>query len=188
MLTESKSINGVDTQQLMDTVNALKEKPDLARCQFRARNKWIYGGHNITRIGDFYSAGEERHHLHPFTHEEDEPPLLLGEDQGANPVEYLLSALAGCITTSLIYNAAARGIEISEVESELEGDLDLRGFLGISPEVRNGYSNIRVNFKIKSDAPRQQLEELMQVARERSPVMDMVTHGVPIEVRLQNKL
>jgi len=184
-MSEQEMLNGVDRTRLFETVQTIKEQPDLGQCKFRARNKWINGGYNQTRITDFYSAGEERQHEEPFLHEEDEPPLLLGRDRGANPVEYALSALAGCLTTSLIYNAAAKGIQIDEVESKLEGDLDLRGFLGISPEVRNGYKGIRVSFNIKSDAPRAQLEELVRTAQDRSPVFDIVTHAVPVSVQLE---
>jgi uncharacterized OsmC-like protein len=111
--------------------------------------------------------------------------VLLGTDRGANPVEYVLTALAGCLTTSLVYHAAARGIAVEEVESHLEGDLDLRGFLGLSEEVRNGYENIRVTFKIKADATEEQLRELVQLAQNRSPVFDIISHPVPVSVELR---
>ena len=112
----------------------------------------------------------------------DEPPELGGTDAGPNPVEYVLTALAGCLTTSLVCHAAARGIELRSVDSELEGDLDVRGFLGIDPNVRNGYRNIRVTFHIDSDASEEQIQELIDVAQQRSPVFDMMTHEVPVEV------
>ena len=121
----------------------------------------------------------------PFISDADEPPVLLGENRGANPVEHLLTALSGCLTTALVYHAAAMDIELDEVESKLEGDLDLRGFLGMSDDVRNGYESLRVTFKIKADAPPEKLEELCRIAQERSPVFDCVTNGVPVSVHLE---
>ncbi|HOV85654.1 MAG TPA: OsmC family protein, partial [Syntrophobacteraceae bacterium] len=108
-----------------------------------------------------------------------------GKNLGANPVEFVLTALSGCLTTSLIAQAAVRGIRLRKVESRLEGDLDVRGFLGMSEEVRNGYRNIRVTFKIKGDASQEELRELLELARKRSPVFDIVSHPVPVSVELE---
>ena len=179
-------VNGVNVDELFKTVDAVKKTAAIAQFRFRADNTWIYGGHNRTSIRNFYGAGaEDTSRKTPFVLDADEPKVLLGTDRGPNPVEYVLTALAGCLTSSLVYHAAARGIAIEEVESHLEGDLDLRGFLGTSDEVRNGYENIRVTFKIKADATEEQLEELVQLARERSPVFDIVSHPVPVSVELQ---
>lgn len=177
--------NGVDVARLKETVGAIQQNPELAKCTFRATNTWISGGHNQARIRDFYGAGEDRTHRQNFSMEVDEPPLLLGEDLGPNPVEYVLSALSGCLTSSLVYHAAARGIDIEEVESHLEGDLDLRGFLGLAPDVRNGYNNINVTFRIKADAPQEEIDELIKLARDRSPVFDIVSHPVNVTVTAQ---
>jgi len=179
------SINGVDVVRLNETVDSIMNDPGLARCRFQATNRWVNGGHNRSSIHGFYAAGQTISHSKDFTHEIDEPPLLLGEDLGANPVEYLLSALSGCLTSSLIYHAAAQGVTIDEVESTLEGDLDLRGFLGLTDQVRNGYDNIRVNFRIRSGAPQEKLDELVQLAQARSPVFDIVTNPVRVEVKAQ---
>jgi uncharacterized OsmC-like protein len=179
-------VNGVDVDQLFKTVETVKKIASIAKFRFRADNTWIEGGHNRTSIRNFYGAGgEDTSRKTPFILDADEPKALLGTDRGANPVEYVLTALAGCLTTSLIYHAAARGIAIEEVESHLEGDLDLRGFLGISEDVRNGYDNIRVSFKIKADAPEEQLKELVELAQKRSPVFDIVSHPVPVSVELK---
>ena len=179
-------VNGVNVDELFKTVDAVKKTAAIAKFRFRADNTWINGGHNRTSIRNFYGAGaEDTSRKTPFVLDADEPKVLLGTDRGPNPVEYVLTALAGCLTSSLVYHAAARGIAIEEVESHLEGDLDLRGFLGTSDEVRNGYENIRVTFKIKADATEEQLEELVQLARERSPVFDIVSHPVPVSVELQ---
>ena len=142
------------------------------------------GGHNRSTIQGFYGAGQEdTSRKSTFVMDNDEPDVLLGTDQGANPVEYVLHALAGCLTTSLVYHAAAKGIRIDAVESRLEGDLDLRGFLGMSDEVRNGYDNVRVTFRIKADASEEQLQELCKLAQKRSPVFDIVTNAVPVTVQ-----
>ncbi len=149
----SEPINVVRIDRLGATVQAVHENPDLARFQFRTKNKWINGGHNRSTIRTFYGAGQEDTvRTKPFVLDAADPPVLLGEDQAANPAEYVLHALAACLTTSLVYHAAARGIRIESVESYLEGELDLRGFLGISDDVRKGFQQIRTQFKIKSDA------------------------------------
>jgi len=182
-----KSVNGVNVNRLIDTVETVKEKPNAAKFTFKATNYWVNGGHNRTVIKEFYGACQAQKHKKPFTLEEDEPPVLLGEDYGANPAEYVLSALAGCLTTSLVYHAAVRGIKIDEIESTYEGDLDLRGFLGMSQEVRNGYNGIKVTFKIKADAPEETLRELLELAQKRSPVYDIVTNPVPVSVEFESR-
>jgi uncharacterized OsmC-like protein len=182
----NRNINGVDVDQLFSTIDAIKETPGLAKFEFRANNRWINGGHNRTSVKDFYGAGrEDASRKQTFVFDNDEPVVLLGEDNGANPVEFVLHALAGCLTTSLVYHAAAQGIKIDAVESTFEGDLDLRGFLGMNEDVRNGYENIRVTFKIKADAPEEKLKELCELAQKRSPVFDIVTNRVPVNVQLE---
>lgn len=180
-----KQVNGVNVDQLYATVEAIKKDPSLAESHFRAHNKWVDGGHCRTTIQDFYTAGQEdTSRDKPFVMDADEPPVLLGQNAGANPVEFALTALSSCLTTSLIYQAAAQGIKIEELESELEGDLDLRGFLGLDEKIRNGYQNIRVKFRIKADAPEEKLRELVELAQQRSPVFDIVTNPVPVKVEL----
>jgi uncharacterized OsmC-like protein len=179
--TMSTIINGVNVDRMSGTVQAVQQNPRLATFQFRAANRWITGGHNRSAIQSFYGAGQEDTvRTKPFVLDADEPPVLLGDDHGANPVEYVLHALAACLTTSLVYHAAARGIRIESVESQLEGDLDLRGFLGLSETVRRGYQQIRVRFTIKTDASAEQLQELTQL----SPVHDIVSNPVPVEISI----
>ena len=178
-------INGVNVDQLHGTIDAIKEKPSIAEFKFRAENKWMNGGHNRSTVKDFYGACETQTRS-GFTLDAGEHPVLLGEDQSANPVEYVLHALAGCLTTSLVYHAAAGGFKITEVESKLEGDLNLHGFLGMDENVRNGYENIRVTFKVKGDVPEEKLEELVQLAQARSPVYDIVSNPVAISVQMEN--
>jgi uncharacterized OsmC-like protein len=175
-------INGVDVAKLEEKLRMISEDPGLGKARFRATNRWVNGGHNRATIGDFYAAKQENAHVQKFTFELDEPPLLLGEDRGANPVEYVLAALSGCLTTGLVFNAAAQGIEIDEIESEYEGTLDLRGFLGLSDQVRNGYDNIRVKIRVKADASQEKIDELVLLAQARSPVFDIVSNPVRVTV------
>ena len=175
--------NGVDSEQMYGTLDAIKANPELGIFQFRARNRWIDGAHNRSTIHGFYGAGQEDvTRAEAFEVDAGEPAILLGSDTGANPAEYLLHALAACLTTSLVYVAAARGVRLTEVDSVLEGDMDVRGALGLSDEVRNGFSRIRVSFTIKGDAPEEKLREVVERAQARSAVFDMVTNGVPVEV------
>jgi uncharacterized OsmC-like protein len=175
--------NGVDTQQLYGTLDAIKADPSIAKFQFRARNRWIDGAHNRTTIRDFYAANQEdTSRADEFVIDAGEPAILLGSDTGANPAEYLLHALAACLTTSLVYVAAARGVHLTEVESTLEGDMDVQGALGLSDEYRNGFDQIRVTFRVSGDAPEEKLREVVERAQQRSAVFDMVSNGVPVTV------
>jgi len=175
-------INGVDVDRLFATIDAIKDEGCLAAFRFRARNRWIDGGENRTTVDDYHGAGEDHRRVAPFVLVNDEPPVLLGEDRGANPVEHVLHALAGCLTTSLVFHAAARGVRIDEVETRFEGDLDVRGFLGMKEDVRNGYQAIRVTFHVTGDASEAELAELIALAQKRSPVFDIVSNGVPVMV------
>lgn len=177
-----ETINGVAVDDLSKTVEAIKATPSIAKFKFRIQNQWADGSKNTSTADTFYGAGQEQSRSKPFVLEADEPPVLLGRDTAANPVEHLLHALASCLTTSMVYHAAARGIHIEEVESTLEGDIDLHGFLELDKNVRNGYQGIRVNFKIKADAPDSQLLELSQLGTGHSPVYDTLTKGVPVSV------
>jgi uncharacterized OsmC-like protein len=186
MKSDGNTRNGVNVNELFNTIDAVKKSPVIAKFRFRANNEWFDGGHNRTTIKDFYGIQKDHKHEATFKLNADEPPLLLGTGKGPNPVEYLLTALAACVTTSLVYHAAAKGIVLRSVESRLEGDIDLRGFLGISPEVRKGYQEIRVYFKIDADVPDEELEELVQLGPTYSPVYDSITKGVPVKVQLDN--
>jgi uncharacterized OsmC-like protein len=183
-ITKQKQVNGLNVDELFATVDAIKVEPEIARFNFRASNKWVSGGNNQTKINEYSGACQEFSRDEPFVIQKDVPPILLGNDRGANPVEYVLAALAGCLTTSLVYHAAARGIKIEEVESAYEGDIDLRGFLGMNGSVRNGYENIRISLKVKGDASEKELQELVEIAQKHSPVFDIVTNKVPVLIEL----
>jgi uncharacterized OsmC-like protein len=166
-------------------MDAIKNSPIISKFNFRAKGRWIDGGHNQTTINEFYGACQTHSRSRPFVYDEDEPPVLLGEDHGANAGGYALAALSSCLTTTLIYHAAAQGVMIDEVESTLSGDIDLQGYLGMSENVRNGYEKIKVTFKVKSEAPKEKIRELVELAQKRSPVFDIISNPTSVEVSLQ---
>jgi len=175
-------LNGVNVTGIFDTIKAIKADTGLAAFRFRAANTWIGGGHNRSTIQGFYGCRmEDTSRTEPFVLDADEPPVLLGQDAGANPVEFILHGLAACLTTTMVYHAAARGIAIEAVDSSLEGDLDVRGFLGLSDTVRKGYQTIRVRMRVRSDASPETLTELAKF----SPVYDVVSNSVPVEVAIE---
>jgi uncharacterized OsmC-like protein len=176
--------NGVDTTTMFATLDAIKGQPEIAKFQFRARNRWLSGAYNRSTIKDFYAAGgEDTSRTEAFVLDAGEPAILLGTDTGPNPAEYLLHALAACVTTSLVYSAAARGVRLTSVESTLEGDLDVQGALGINTEdYRNGYEQIRMTIRISGDAPAEKLRQVVQRGTDRSVVFDSIANGVPISV------
>ena len=176
--------NGVDTAALFATIDAVKANTGLAKFEFRLRNEWVDGGLNRSTVSDYHGAGQEWARETPFVLVNDEPPVLLSGDKGPNPVENLLHALAGCLTTSLVYHAAARGMSVQAVRTRFEGDLDLRGFLGISKDVRRGYQSIRVVFEIDGDMSEQQKRELIAMAQAYSPVFDVVSNGTAVACQL----
>ena len=178
------TINGIQLETLRGTVHAIEQEPDLGQCKFRARNTWLGGNHNCTTITGFYGARQEIAHKQQFELHADEPPILAGGDEGANPVEHLLNALASCVTTSMVAHAAVRGIHIEELESELEGDIDLNGFLGLSEDVPKGFTNIRINFRVKADVDN--MERLKRLT-EYSPVFNTITQGAPVDIKVEAK-
>jgi uncharacterized OsmC-like protein len=176
--------NGVDSEQLYGTLDAIKANPELGIFQFRARNHWIDGSHNRSSIHGFYGAGQEDvTREEPFELDAGEPAILLGSDTGANPAEYLLHALAACLTAGLANIAAVRGVNLTSVESTVEGDIDLLGILGLSDEVRNGFEQIRVSFRLEGDDP-DKLRGVVERSRLRSAVYDIITNGVPVSIEV----
>jgi len=174
--------NGIDTPTLLATIDAVGAQPELAKFQFRATNRWQTGTHSRTRIQAFSGAGGEQMHVKEFVYDADHPKVLVGRDQAPTPVEFLLHALTACLTAGIGNIAAARGVTLSEVESRIEGDIDLRGILGLSDQVRNGYQQLRVDFTIKGDAAPEVLEKIVEQSRKRSAVYDVLTKGVPVTI------
>ena len=182
--TKVTTINGVNMEDFNATIEGIKADPEIAKFKFRATNRWVDGAEGKTSIKGYYGTGKEFVREDGFSLINDEAPVLLGKDAGPNPVEYALAALAGCLTTSLVYHAAAQGIKLDSVESSYEGDIDLQGFTGLDPNVRNGYSNIRVTFRVKGDASDEKIRELVEIAQQRSPVFDIVTNKTPVTVNI----
>ncbi len=174
--------NGVDTATLFATLDAVKQAPAAAQFQFRAHNEWLNGTHNRSTINDYFGVGEERTHEHTFVFDADHPVVLVGNDNGPTPVEYVLHALAACLTAGLANIAAARKVTLTEVRSTITGEIDLNGILGLDPHVRNGYQQINVHFTIKGDAPDDVLRDLIEQSRSRSAVYDIITNGVPVAI------
>jgi uncharacterized OsmC-like protein len=177
--------NGVDVPALFATLDAVKGQPDLAKFQFRAVNRWQQGTHSRTRIESFSGAGGEQKHVQAFTFDADHPQVLVGRDRGPTPVEFLLHGLAACLTAGIGNIASARGITLYEIESTVEGDIDLLGIFGMSDRVRNGYEQIRISFKIKGDAPEATLRQIVEQSRDRSAVYDVLTNGTKVAIDVQ---
>lgn len=177
--------HGVDTPVLLATINAVGGQPELAKFQFRAKNQWIKGTHSRTTMSDFSGAGGEHRHVAETTADGDHPAVLVGADQAPTPVEWVLHALATCLTAGIANIAAARGVTLKRVESTVTGDIDLRGILGLPGDVRNGYERIQVSFEIEGDAPPEKLRQIVEQSRDRSAVYDVITNGVSVDLNIK---
>jgi uncharacterized OsmC-like protein len=180
-VSDKQTVNGVDVPALLQTIDAIRADPTLAQFKFRASDMWLGCGLNRATVGSFEGANQQHTRPVSFQYHVDEPPVLLGSDKGPNPVEFAIMALLGCLTNTMVYHAASRGIEIDHVESQVEGDLDLHGFLGLDPKVRSGYQEIRVKLRVKSDADVELLKKLAQ----KSPVYDTISNPVRIVVDVE---
>lgn len=178
-------MNGVDTPALFATIGVVADQPALAKFQFRANGTWLNGTHMQTTMSGFFGAGGEHVHKQPYVADADHPAVLVGADNGPTPVEWLLHAIAACLTAGIANIAAARGVKLTSVESSVEGDIDLRGILGLSDEVRNGFSGIRVTFKIAGDASAETLKKIVEQSRARSAVFDVLTNGTPVAISVE---
>ena len=174
-------VNGVDVDQVMNVIGEIEADASYAKFQFRATNQWISGGHSRSRIKEFFAGNaEDTTRTEPFSLDADEPRIAAGQDCAPNSMEYVLHALATCLTGTLVYHAAVRGIEIESVESSYSGDMDVRGLFGLSDDVRKGFSKVLVNMRVKSAATPEELTELALY----SPVYDIVSKSLPVEFSL----
>ena len=180
-------LNGVDTPALLATINVVKEAPALAKFRFRATNRWVSGTYSESRVDSFSGAGGEHTHRTEFRYGADHPAVLVGQDRGPTPIEFLLVGLAACITAGIGNVAAARGVTLTSIESQVEGDIDLQGILGLSDQVRNGYERIRISFTIAGDAPPAKLRQIVEQSRARSAVFDVLTNGVPVDISIETR-
>jgi uncharacterized OsmC-like protein len=187
MKTATQTMNGLDLGQMMQTVEALKNDASLARFQFRASNRWVDGGHNRSTIQGFYGAGsEDTSRTEPYVFDNGEPPVLLGANEGANPVEFLLHALAGCVTTTFVLHAAARGIRLRKISTELEGDIDVQGLLDLDPTAAVGYEEIRLKMIVEADATDEEINELIAFTKAHSPVLNTICRPVAVKLERQS--
>lgn len=180
----SKMMNGVDVEALAGTIEAVRNDASIADFEFRLTNRWIGGGENRSTVDGFFGAKQEMRHVEAFELVNDEPAVLLSGDKGPNPVEYVLHALAGCLTTSLVYHAAARGIEVRSVRTRFTAPLDLQGFLGLRDDIRRGFQSIGVVFDIDADLDQAGKENLVAMAQRYSPVFDMLSNSLPVSCSL----
>jgi uncharacterized OsmC-like protein len=179
--------NGVNTPAVVETIfGVVANQPELAKFQFRASNQWVNGTHSRTTMKGFFGASGEQSHQKEFTADGDHPAVLCGADQAPTPVEWVLHALATCLTAGIANIAAVRGVTLHRVESKVEGDIDLLGIFGLSKTVRNGYQNMRITFEIEGDAPPEKLREIVEQSRARSAVYDVITNGIPVEVSVKS--
>jgi uncharacterized OsmC-like protein len=184
MTNDTATRNGVDTATLFATLDAVKQAPAAAQFQFRAHNHWVDGTHSRSSISDYFGVGEERAHEREFVFDADHPAVLVGKDNGPTPVEFVLHALASCLTAGMANIAAARKVTLTEVRSTVSGDIDLNGILGLQ-DVRNGYQQVTVKFVVKGDAPESVLREIVEQSRSRSAVYDVITNGVPVTIDVE---
>lgn len=182
--TTDRARNGVDVATLFATLDAVEAQRELAAFQFRAHNRWVSGTHSQSTSQGFSGAGGEHEHARTMVFDADHPAVLVGKDNGPTPAEYVLYALASCLTAGIANVAAARGVNLTRVESSVIGDIDLQGILGLSDEVRNGYQQITIRFTIEGDAPAETLEQIVEQSRARSAVFDVLTNGVPVDVEV----
>ena len=176
-----QTTNGVDVGQILDVIGAIEADPGYAKFQFRATNQWIDGARSRSRIKDFFAGNaEDTTRNEAFTLDADEPAIAAGQNRAPNPMEHLLHSLATCLTGTLVYHAAVRGIEIKAVDSSYTGDMDVRGLFGLSDDVRRGFSKVTVDMRVKSDTTAEELTELALY----SPVYDVVSRSLPVEFTL----
>ena len=178
----TNSVNGVNVNQINHVIEAITADTAFGEFQFRARNRWVNGGLNRSQIKDFHAGGrEDSTRNKPFTLDADEPQLVAGNDSAPNSMEYVLHALVSCMTGTMVYHAAVRGITVNSVSSNIEGDMDVRGLLGMAADVRKGFNHIRVTLRVDSDADAETLKELALF----SPVYDIISKSLPVEFRLE---
>ena len=184
-----KTCNGMDLEKMGGTIVALQQDPSLAKFEFRASNQWINGGENKSHIQGFFGAGiEDSSREQPFEFTNGEPPVLLGNNEGANPVEFLLHALAGCVTTTTVLHAAARGIHIKKLSTMLTGDIDLQGFLALDASVEAGYQSIHIEMDIDADCSDEEMDELLAFSKNHSPVFNTVCRPIPVILERKRKI
>jgi uncharacterized OsmC-like protein len=182
-VTHSPVDNGVDVAALLGAREALTEAPEAAKFMWRATSEWKHGTHSSSTVDGFFGLGEEQHHRTRYSFDLDHPEIFASEDNGAAPVEYVLVGLAGCLTAGIAAVAQNREIQLRSVTATIEGDMDVRGILGMDSDVRNGFSGIKVTYDIDADATADEIKALVAQSQKRSAVYDVITN--PTDVRVE---
>ncbi|MFO7648751.1 OsmC family protein [Halomonas campaniensis] len=186
MQTATQAIdNGVNVTALLGAREALAQAPEAARFTWRAHCDWVMGTHSRVAVEEFHGFGEEQQHRQRFTFDVDHPEVFAAEDHGPTPVEYVLVGLAGCLTAGIAAVAQHRGIQLRSIRASVEGQMDIQGILGMDPEVRNGFDDIRVVYEIDADASRAEIEALVAQSQKRSAVYDLLTNPTHVMVSVK---
>ncbi|MFW6323529.1 MAG: OsmC family protein [Desulfovibrionales bacterium] len=180
-----KIVNGLNVSQVTGTIESIRQQPALGKRLFQATNEWVSGTHSQATVKEFHAGGKEDASRSPVSFDLDEPPTLAGRNQGPNPAEYLLVGLSGCLTRALVTHASIKGIELKDVRSRVEGELELQGVLGISEQVPVGFKKISVFFDIDADISEEKKEDLVRMARKHSPVFHTLSQATPVRVHLE---
>jgi uncharacterized OsmC-like protein len=183
-VTDSPVDNGVNVAALLEAREALSGAPQAAQFQWRATCEWVNGTHSHSSVEGFFGLGEEQSHKTQFEYDADHPELFASEDNGATPIEFVLVGLASCLTAGIAAVAQNREIQLRSVKATLEGAMDVQGILGIDPEVRNGFSDVKVHFDIDADATPEEIEALVAQSQKRSAVFDVVTNPTNVVVEV----
>jgi len=182
--TKEMANNGVNVEALLGARDALSKAPEGAQFTWRAQNTWVKGTHSRSTVEGFFGLGEEQKHRQPFTFDADHPQIFASEDNGATPVELVLTGLASCLTAGVAAVAQNRGIQLRSVKSTLEGSMDILGILGADPEVRNGFSGIKVTYTIDADATPEEIKAVVAQSQKRSAVFDIITNPTNVTVEV----
>jgi uncharacterized OsmC-like protein len=182
--TKEMANNGVNVEALLGARDALSKAPEGAQFTWRAQNTWVKGTHSRSTVEGFFGLGEEQKHRQPFTFDADHPQIFASEDNGATPVELVLSGLASCLTAGVAAVAQNRGIQLRSVKSTLEGSMDILGILGADPDVRNGFSGIKVTYTIDADATPEEIRAVVAQSQKRSAVFDIITNPTNVTVEV----
>src|SRR6185436_19001900 len=183
-MTMTSANNGVNVQALLDAREVLKGAPEAAKFTWRASCKWKNGTHSQAKVQGFFGLGQEQKHKTETSFEADHPEIFASEDNGITPIEYVLVGLASCLTAGVAAVAQNRGVQLRSVESALEGKMDIRGILGMDSDVRNGYDDIKVTFKIDADASKKDIEAIVAQSQKRSAVYDVITNPTNVSVQV----
>jgi uncharacterized OsmC-like protein len=178
---KNSGFNGVNTQVLNTVFESMRNHPEMAKATFSVKSAWN-GGFSVTSTSKgFRIGGQNIERNTEYRTQHDFPDQLSGEGRGPTVCESCMGSLAACLTQTIVAHATSRGIQIDSIDIDVEGDVDLRGFTGISNDVRPGAQQFRVNMNIKSNnASKEQINELYEIGKRFSPAFDTLTNGTSV--------